>query len=144
MVKNKGNDDPFYKKPEFQIFLAVLGIMLTVIGIIFVASDNINISNLRQSPFFFLRNGEQNITIYYYNTYINQSTPNELASDSLNPSSYSPKEIVKDNCISNITAADGISGEAVLIDDCDVLIVKLKDEETPVRSGTVSLWAKFR
>jgi len=146
MAKKKGGHEPFYRKAEWLIPI----ILSIVLAIYFGGSriSNIDISNLYQSPISIGPDSRQNVTyitnINNYNYYLNESTPNELASDPyyLNQDSYSP-HITKNGCISNITTADGIIGGGILIDNCDVLIVKPKDIETPVKSGTVDLWVKL-
>ena len=146
MVKKKSIAKPFYRKPGWliSIALAIIAIVLTIYG----GNDtliNVDTSNSSQSPTFVGSNGQQT-TIYNIQNYLlDNSTLNKLCSDRfyLNRSCYTPQNITKSDCINNITAADGIIAGGILIDDCDVLVTKLKDDETPVKSGTVSLWIKF-
>ena len=145
MSKKKGITKPFYRDPKWLIPI-IITIMTAVIGGPWIITQtDVDTSNSSQSPICIGENCAQNITYQQitYNYYRNQSTFNESCSDNLNIDCYTPQNINKNDCINDITVAEGIIDGGILIDDCDVLVTKLEDDETPVKSGTVSLWIKF-
>ena len=76
------------------------------------------------------------------NIHFNETTLKKVCYATFNMECSFPKNI-EYNCVSEVTFTEGKFGNAVLIDDCDVLVFNLKDEEKPIKSGTINLWAKF-
>jgi len=68
----------------------------------------------------------------------------ELCSLAVSADCYSPKiKDQEDFCRSNITSIDnGIVGKSILIDGCDILVIK--PEDILIKSGTISLLTEFK
>ncbi|MBU4341308.1 MAG: LamG domain-containing protein [Candidatus Altiarchaeota archaeon] len=65
-----------------------------------------------------------------------------VCSQAINQSCILPRDLpINEECLNNITVAEGMFGNGLLIDGCDILFFEAKD--VPTTTGTVELWVKF-
>lgn len=150
--KNSNKNILYYLKDHSIIASIIIIIMLLAAVYTFLpkkAKDkiitNINLT-VDKSPQCVGENCQQTVTYNVYN-YFNTSielTPNEQCSKAIESNCSNPiflNSIEDEPCLNNVTYVDGIIGQSILIDGCDVLFIQ--PDENPMKSGTISLLVEF-